>query len=704
MRWGLGRLIAGTIALILLVATPLMLALTVQRRVVPRLVTLFEQGVAELCGCDVAIERGRYRLFRGLDLEGVSISLTESAASVGIERIRTRVSVRGGLAVAREGRAAFAPRAGEDPWSWLERLAENGILPSRVDVRSTEISHPLLAGDNPLIIADIRLIHRGDEQTVEVVIPENSGAVTSLSVRADYGAGRISGSGELLPLPLSGLHRSIESGTITLSGTVIVERNGQAMVRGSTVVRGLSLSLPVISDQRIVMDELSYAAQAHLSPDVPVGPAYETDPPFPSLDFATGIITVTRGELTVGDLVMQVRPELRGVAGGAVPSSFDAAPLSNRATAALAHSPAARVITSVPRYLVLTVEIPETDVSRVIKAVPAAILGPLEQAEAEGTLWWRGSVRIPLHSIGWMDMDGEGGMDGFAITRLPQSMNVHRLMGSFAHTIVDPAVGYAETVTIPAAQPPPLEWLLEHSERTELYLRRIRREERESRTRPPDLVPAPGSRSATIPGGPLQPRFPYYRLAQMSDWVPRAVLTAEDGDFFFHDGVSFLTLPRAIERNLLAGEIQFGASTISMQLVKMLFLDQERLFSRKFQEVILVYLMEHYVPVPKSRILELYLNLAEFGPGIFGVGRAAEYYFNKTPAELDAGEATWLASILPSPKRYHAYFEAGSISPGWFARMQALFAVMLERGRMTDAEYQAAMQSPPLFAGPVESP
>jgi membrane peptidoglycan carboxypeptidase len=183
----------------------------------------------------------------------------------------------------------------------------------------------------------------------------------------------------------------------------------------------------------------------------------------------------------------------------------------------------------------------------------------------------------------------------------------------------------------------------------------------------------------------------------MSRWIPRAVLTAEDGDFFYYQGVNFYTLPRALERNLLAGEIQFGASTLSMQLVKMLFLDAGRIISRKLQEVFLVHLMENVVPVAKERILELYINLAEFGPGVFGIADAAWYYFRASPADLTAGQAVWLASILPSPKRYHQYYEAGGISPGWFERMKGYFAIMVERGRMTPEEYADAAVAPPRF-------
>ena len=183
----------------------------------------------------------------------------------------------------------------------------------------------------------------------------------------------------------------------------------------------------------------------------------------------------------------------------------------------------------------------------------------------------------------------------------------------------------------------------------------------------------------------------------MSLWIIRAVLTAEDGDFFFYGGINPVTFADAVARNFGEKEIVLGASTISMQLVKMLYLDQKRIFARKIQEAFLVYLMEHQVPASKERILELYLNLAEFGPGIYGVFDASRLYFNKEPSQLTAGEATWLASILPSPKTYYRQFEDGQIGTDGFRRMVALYDIMLERGRMTLEEYERAVAAPPQF-------
>jgi membrane peptidoglycan carboxypeptidase len=268
-------------------------------------------------------------------------------------------------------------------------------------------------------------------------------------------------------------------------------------------------------------------------------------------------------------------------------------------------------------------------------------------------------------------------------------MSPYGLNDAFFHTIRDENVGFTRTIRIPPAQPVSVEWLAEHAERS-------MEEAREMLQRRSESSPAP--RRAREPSLQLpDPTYRYVRLEDMSPWVVRAVLTAEDGDFFFHDGVNFYTLPRALARNLRAGEIRYGASTISMQVVKMLFLEDDRVFSRKLQEVLLVYLMEHEVPVSKPRILEIYLNIAEFGPGVFGISDAARYYFGKSPADLDAGEAVWLASILPSPKRYHRYYERGGISDGWFERMKSYFDVMLERERMSEDEYEQAVAEKPSF-------
>ena len=340
--------------------------------------------------------------------------------------------------------------------------------------------------------------------------------------------------------------------------------------------------------------------------------------------------------------------------------------------------------------------------AEILTAVPDAVSGPIARARLSGTLDWRLDLTVPIPAVGDMAWQADTAVADFAVAAIPGSVNPFLLNDEFVYRIVDPQVDFSRTVRIPAAVEAPMALMLEHTEHTRRRILEWRRADA-LRAPPPEVLPSESTRiwSARSDHAPaVDPSYRFVRLDEMSPWIIRAVLTTEDGDFFFHDGVNFLTLVDAIERNVREGEVAVGASTLTMQLAKMLFLDSERTFARKLQEVFLVYLMEEVVPVPKERILELYLNVAEFGPGIFGVADGAAYYFGKDPADLTAGEATWLASILPSPKRYHRYYEAGAISPGWFVRMQSYFDIMLERERMTEEEHRDASEKPPEFAFP----
>ncbi len=160
---------------------------------------------------------------------------------------------------------------------------------------------------------------------------------------------------------------------------------------------------------------------------------------------------------------------------------------------------------------------------------------------------------------------------------------------------------------------------------------------------------------------------------------------------------------RAVERNVASGEIVVGASTITMQLAKNLFLSNDRLLARKLQEYILVLLIEEAAAIPKERLLEIYLNVIEFGPGVYGIYDAARHYFARHPGELTAAEAAWLASIVPSPRRLHAQFEAGEISDVWFERMVHLMRVMHVRGKMTEEQFLVASGDKPRFAAAPQS-
>jgi monofunctional biosynthetic peptidoglycan transglycosylase len=136
----------------------------------------------------------------------------------------------------------------------------------------------------------------------------------------------------------------------------------------------------------------------------------------------------------------------------------------------------------------------------------------------------------------------------------------------------------------------------------------------------------------------------------MSIYAKQAVIAAEDAGFSDHDGVDWEAIEKAARDNLRKGRVHRGGSTITMQLAKNLFLSADRSYIRKAQEFIITGMLE--VVLDKRRILELYLNIAEWGVGVFGIEAASRHYFGVSASQLDPVQAAWLASILPAPKRY----------------------------------------------------
>ena len=136
-------------------------------------------------------------------------------------------------------------------------------------------------------------------------------------------------------------------------------------------------------------------------------------------------------------------------------------------------------------------------------------------------------------------------------------------------------------------------------------------------------------------------------LSAMPKHLRRAVIVAEDSRFYEHNGIDLIAFREAMKLNLKKGKIAYGASTISQQTVKNLFLSPSRDPLRKWHELVLTLMMERRLS--KSRILKIYLNIAEFGRGIYGVEAAAQYYFGKSASALTVAEAAGLAASLPSP-------------------------------------------------------
>lgn len=148
-----------------------------------------------------------------------------------------------------------------------------------------------------------------------------------------------------------------------------------------------------------------------------------------------------------------------------------------------------------------------------------------------------------------------------------------------------------------------------------------------------------------------KPRWQAIKFEQIPHSLINAVLAAEDARFFQHNGVDTDALVNAIEYNWNRKSIVYGASTISQQTVKNLFLSGSRNPLRKWHEYLLTFAME--LNLSKQRILEIYLNIAEFGPGIYGIEAAAQNYWGTSAARLNRIQAIELAATLPAPLKHN---------------------------------------------------
>lgn len=176
-------------------------------------------------------------------------------------------------------------------------------------------------------------------------------------------------------------------------------------------------------------------------------------------------------------------------------------------------------------------------------------------------------------------------------------------------------------------------------------------------------------------------------LPSVSQYVINGVLTNEDPSFYNHKGFVDEAFRMSIIKNIKTKKFSRGASTISMQLVKNVFLNREKTLSRKLEEILLVYALENQRVVSKQRMLEVYFNVIEWGPNVYGIGEAARFYFQKAPSELTLNESLFLASIVPSPKKFMYRFDTtGALRD--YAKKQIDFTknLMLRRNLLQEAD------------------
>ncbi len=186
------------------------------------------------------------------------------------------------------------------------------------------------------------------------------------------------------------------------------------------------------------------------------------------------------------------------------------------------------------------------------------------------------------------------------------------------------------------------------------------------------------------------PLSTWVKLKQISSFARWAIILSEDWGFYHHSGIDVEQIKVAL--NDMIHERKFrGASTISQQTVKNLYLSSERSVWRKIHEIILTYRMEKNLT--KERILEIYLNCIEFGPGVYGIREASSHYFAKLPSSLNPKEAAFLAMLLPSPKRYYVSFKRRKITRFASARIRAILLKMRMAKILTPVQFDQAVMS-----------
>jgi len=284
-------------------------------------------------------------------------------------------------------------------------------------------------------------------------------------------------------------------------------------------------------------------------------------------------------------------------------------------------------------------EVPSAGCQSLLESVPTALLPVLQGTTMAGTFGARGRFAFDTRALADLEL-GYDTDDRCRVVEIPPPLARERFKGPFSHRIYlpDGTVGSRTT--------------------------------------------GPGTSAWTA-------------LDQISPYVLVAVLTTEDGAFPHHHGYNHASIRASIIANLKARRFVRGASTITMQLAKNLFLSRDKTLARKVQEVVLTDYLEQ--AFSKDELMELYLNVIEFGPAVYGVAAAADHYFGRTPAELNLAESLFLSSLLPAPKRYGAMWGAGEVSDAWMRTLHTLMRVAHRVGLITDAELAEGMTEPVIF-------
>jgi membrane peptidoglycan carboxypeptidase len=192
----------------------------------------------------------------------------------------------------------------------------------------------------------------------------------------------------------------------------------------------------------------------------------------------------------------------------------------------------------------------------------------------------------------------------------------------------------------------------------------------------------------------------YVPIGELPPIVGLAVTTSEDAGFYAHQGFDLEGLQNGLAAAMGGSKLR-GGSTLTQQLVKNIYLSSERTMARKITEALITIQVE--AALPKQRILEVYLNIIEWGPGVYGIGEAARYYFGIDARSLNTKQAVFLASIIPNPTHWGPAFRHSGLTEAWNQRLAGILQTLHQRGNLGDAQYQRALDEPLVFRGESES-
>lgn len=290
----------------------------------------------------------------------------------------------------------------------------------------------------------------------------------------------------------------------------------------------------------------------------------------------------------------------------------------------------------------LAFDLPTVTCQDLASSVPQGLMPTVRQARFSGSFGARGRIAFDTKNLDALELEYAID-DRCRATEVPPVMARERFATTFTHTITHPDGTLGEAKT------------------------------------------GPGSGNWTELGG-------------ISPFMQVAVLTTEDGSFFRHHGFNHTAIRQSLVANVKARKFVRGASTITMQLAKNLFLVREKTLSRKLEEIVLADYLEQVFR--KDDLIELYFNVVEFGPDVYGITQAASHYFGRTPLELDLSECLFLASILPSPVKSHRLAEHGELPEHWTRHLQSLMRIAERGHRISPAELEEGLKEQVVFHKP----